>query len=260
MIAALRARGHEVVTIDPEAAPAEVGDDGWLDDLDLVVGRGRSQALLFLLTGAERRGTRTVNRRMAIAAVHNKAEMAVTLATAGVPTPKTFLGSPADLAAQVPSDCYPIIVKPSFGDNCQGLRMIERPDALAELAWPEPLVLAQQFLATDGNDLKLYGIGDEVWAVRKPSPLGVSDGAGSSSCNGSFDHCELVAQTKRLRDLGRRCGELFGLELYGVDCLETPDGTVVVEVNEFPNYTGVPAANNRLADYVVWRAQGRRAH
>jgi ribosomal protein S6--L-glutamate ligase len=258
MTAALQARGHEVVTIDPEALAAEVGDGAWLGDLDLVVGRGRSLALLCLLTAAERRGTTTVNRRAAIAAVHNKAEMAVTLAAAGVAMPRTFLGRMDDLVAQVPSSCYPLVLKPSFGDNCEGLRIVESRDELAELTWPEPLVLAQQFLASDGNDLKLYGIADEVWAVRKPSPLRGRDGAGVGRIDWSAG-CELVTPTAAQQEVGRRCGELFGLELYGVDCLETPDGVVVIEVNEFPNYTGVPAADDRLADYVVSRVEEGRA-
>jgi ribosomal protein S6--L-glutamate ligase len=61
-----------------------------------------------------------------------------------------------------------------------------------------------------------------------------------------------------MRELGLRCGELFGLELWGVDCVETPDGPVVIEVNEFPNYTAVPAADERLADHVLERARGTR--
>jgi ribosomal protein S6--L-glutamate ligase len=251
MTDALIELGNDVVTVDPETVTADVGDCTWLDDLDLVVCRGRSFALFCLLTAAELRGIPTINRRGAIAAVHNKAEMAVALAAAGVPMPETFLGSPHDLAAQVPSACYPLILKPSFGDNCEGLLIVSRSDELAELAWPEPLVLAQRYLSSDGHDLKLYVIGEEVWAVRKPSPLG-------GGRNGSTPNCELIPCTAELRDLGRRCGELFGLELYGIDCLETPSGVVVIEVNDFPNYTGVPAADERLAEYVVSRARTAR--
>ena len=253
MTAALRARGHEVLTIDPDGRPTEVGDSGWLDDLEVVVGRGRSLALLCLLTDAERRGRVTINRRAAIGAVHNKAEMAVALAAAGVPTPRTFLGRTEDLAARVPSACYPLIVKPSFGDNCRGLRIVDSAAQLAELSWPEPLALVQQFLPSDGHDLKLYGIGAELWAIRRLSPLCEANGS-SASVQPLAAESEAVTLSPELRDLGRRCGELFGLELFGVDCLETPTGSVVVEVNEFPNYTGVQAADDRLADYVVSRA------
>ncbi len=61
--------------------------------------------------------------------------------------------------------------------------------------------------------------------------------------------------SQELVDLARRCRELFGLELYGVDCILTPDGPTVIEINEFPNYTAVPNADKRLADYVIQRAR-----
>jgi ribosomal protein S6--L-glutamate ligase len=60
-----------------------------------------------------------------------------------------------------------------------------------------------------------------------------------------------IEVTDELRELALRCGELFGLELFGVDCLVTATGPVVIEVNEFPNYTGVPDADAALADHVV---------
>jgi glutathione synthase/RimK-type ligase-like ATP-grasp enzyme len=56
--------------------------------------------------------------------------------------------------------------------------------------------------------------------------------------------------------LASRCRRAFGLDLYGIDCIPTDDGPVVIEVNEFPNYTGVPQASERLADYVLERTAG----
>jgi ribosomal protein S6--L-glutamate ligase len=59
-------------------------------------------------------------------------------------------------------------------------------------------------------------------------------------------------------ELAHSCGRLFGLELFGLDCIETHDGLRVIEVNEFPNYTLVPGANQKLAGYVVRRARHER--
>lgn len=252
--AALRARGHTVTLIDPEIAPYELGDRDWLDDFDLIVSRGRSWALLCLLAGAEWQGKPTLNRRAAIAAVHNKAEMVVALATDNIPTPHTILVQVERLASQTHRISYPLILKPIFGDNCQGLRLVYTPDELARLVWPEPVALAQDYLPNDGYDLKLYGIGNEVWAVRKPSPF---NKLRAVSANG-FPKVELLPLTPPLRDLGWRCRDLFGLELYGVDCIQTAAGPVVIEVNDFPNYTGVPDASEKLADYVIgWAKRGR---
>ncbi|MFQ5612132.1 MAG: RimK family alpha-L-glutamate ligase [Anaerolineae bacterium] len=248
MSAALQARGHQVTLIDPEESFHRFGDDAWLNGFDLIVGRGRSWALLCLLAWAEERGLPTLNRRGAIAAVHSKAEMGVALSAWKVPTPPTFLGRPGVLARKIPEASYPLILKPIFGDNCQGLSIVHSRSELIGLQWPEPVALAQSYLPTDGYDLKLYGIGEEVWAVRKPSPLG------APGAKAPARKAELLPLTPALRKLGRRCGRIFGLELYGVDCIQTPDGPIVIEVNDFPNYTGVPGVDESLADYVLRRA------
>jgi glutathione synthase/RimK-type ligase-like ATP-grasp enzyme len=252
LLAALRARGHGVRVIDAQAAAYPMGDDRWLGGLDLIVARGRSWGLLCLLAWAEARGVPTLNRRGAVSAVHNKADMAVALAAGRLPTPRTFLGDPGVLAATVPADCYPLILKPIFGDNCRGLHVAASPAELARLEWGEPVALAQTYRAAGAYDLKLYGIGDTVWAVRKASPFPPRPPGRDEP------PAEIVPLTPALTDLGRRCGRLFGLELFGVDCVPTEDGPLVIEVNDFPNYTNVPDADEELADYVVRRARQER--
>jgi ribosomal protein S6--L-glutamate ligase len=138
------------------------------------------------------------------------------------------------------------VLKPVFGDNGGRLRIVDDARRLAKLEWPEPVAIAQQLVRDDGMDLKLYGIGRDVWAIRKPSPL-TPPAAGARQPG-------QVALTVALAALARRCGELFGLDLYGVDCVETPEGPVVIEVNEYPNYTAVPGADQRLATLVERRA------
>src|SRR5215813_9035487 len=249
--AKLNELGHRITMIDPQKAFYVMGDDGWFEGLDVIVGRGRSWALLALLGWAETRGALTINRREAIASVHNKAHMSIAFASAGIPIPETFFGSVEHLAREIPRPSYPIILKPIFGDNSRGLLVVNSPEEMAATDWPEPVALAQRYFQTDGYDLKLYGIGDEIWAVRKASPFNVPLSRGTD--NGAPKD-GLAPITPELTDLGRRCGRLFGLDLFGVDCIETEEGVLVIEINDYPNYTNVPDANERLADYVVRRA------
>jgi glutathione synthase/RimK-type ligase-like ATP-grasp enzyme len=249
---ALLARNQTVEVIVPEASAYVLGDDGWLEGLDLIVSRGRSVALRLLLRWAESKGVTTINRSGAISAVFNKAEMAVTLQRGGVPVPAVFLGPTEKLAERIPKASYPVILKPVFGDNCRDLRIVHSVSELAQVDWLEPAALAQRFLPGDGYDLKLYGIGKEVWAVRKPSCL-VKAGVYPDMA-GDRAEARAVQMTPAMERIALRCAELFGLELYGVDCVETPEGPVVIEVNDFPNYTAVPGANEKLAGYVLRRA------
>jgi ribosomal protein S6--L-glutamate ligase len=246
LIQALVQRGHHPQVIDPQTTLYRLDDDRWLQNLDLVVVRGRSLGVLSLLAWLEQQGVPTFNRHAGVMAVHNKANMSMALATASIPTPPTFFGAPEKLR-QAPVSSFPLILKPIFGDNGRGLYLVEDPKMVAQVSWPEPFLLAQQYLPNDGYDVKLYGIGDLAWAVRKPSPL-----------HPSTEPPESLTLTQEMRDILARCRQLFGLDLLGVDCIQSDDGLSVIEVNEFPTYSGVPNASDHL---VAWlEQQAARMH
>jgi ribosomal protein S6--L-glutamate ligase len=259
MINALQAQGHNVTVIDPQAVSLDIDEERWLRGFDIIVARGRSWPLLCLLAAAEAHEIPTINKRAAITTVFNKAQMAVALSAGNLKMPSTFLGSIRNLVNKVPAENYPLILKPLFGDNCQGLRVVNSPNRLKEIVWPEPVALAQHYILNDGCDLKLYGIGHEIWAVRKPSPLYMTKTVNlDRNSQHNSKEAKLLMVTPALQELGRRCGNLFNLELFGVDCIQTQDGLVVIDINDFPNYTCVPHAGMKLASYVTQRAKQRR--
>src|SRR5207245_424630 len=89
----------------------------------------------------------------------------------GVPSAPTVLASDVAVVAGLSEDWFPLLLKPTYGDNSQGLRLIRRRDDLWDVHWPEQLVVAQRYLPNDGFDLKFYVCGDRVFATRKPSPF-----------------------------------------------------------------------------------------
>ena len=247
VVRALTDRGVRVRTVVAEAACVDLSTGAWVRGISLVLARGRSTALLSLLRSAEQSGVPVVNGAAEVQAVVDKAGMAATLSAAGVPTPTTWLGTPADLA-QLPDVVFPLVLKPVTGDNARGLVVVRTGAELAALVWPEPLALAQEFHRGEGYDVKLYVAGDAVWAVRRPSPV-EETGAPRDARDAGVP----VPVTPPLRALARECGRLFGLELFGVDCVRRADGTyLVVEVNDFPNYRGLAAgADEVLAEHVL---------
>jgi ribosomal protein S6--L-glutamate ligase len=92
-----------------------------------------------------------------------------------------------------------------------------------------------------GCDIKLYVAGTQVYAVRKKSPLHpavhVTEG--------------LIPVTPELHTLALNVGELFGLDLYGVDVVQTAEGWVGVDINDFPSFSGVPGAVGRIATFIL---------
>ena len=80
--------------------------------------------------------------------------------------------------------------------------------------------------------------------MRRPSPLVT----GAQAAARVLEH---VPVTSDLRTLALRCASAFGLTLCGLDILESRYGPLVVDVNEFPNYTGVDEAPEVIGGLVL---------
>jgi glutathione synthase/RimK-type ligase-like ATP-grasp enzyme len=104
MINALRAQGHNVTVIDPQAVSLDIDEERWLREFDIIVARGRSWPLLCLLAAAEAYNIPTINTRAAITTVFNKAQIAVALSAGNLKMPRTFLGSIRNLVHKVPPE------------------------------------------------------------------------------------------------------------------------------------------------------------
>ena len=231
---ALGSFGAEVVVLDE----TETEGSDWGQALrwaDVVVARGRQPGTLAALDSARRAGVPILDSAAAVEGVRDKRLMTRTLLNAGIPTPRTIIGGLRDVLA---SDLrFPIILKPIFGDNSQGLVVVENLEELSKVEWNEPEVLAQEYHLGPGVDLKLYVIDDSVTAIRKASPI--------TPCTAKdLGPTDLTIELCHLADC---CREAFGLRFFGVDCLDVDGEIKVLEVNDFPNYSSVPHASELLA-------------
>ena len=53
-------------------------------------------------------------------------------------------------------------------------------------------------------------------------------------------------------------GEIFGLDIYGLDVVETSNGPVVVDINDFPSFGHVPGAVSHVSNYILQIAEQAR--
>jgi ribosomal protein S6--L-glutamate ligase len=247
LIAWLEEQGHAVrmVVADDGSrvsllAPDAGAVSAWtgLRPDDVVVARSRHPFALALLKEAESLGARTVGSWAAVQRVRNKVRCVLALKERGLPVPETFVASrPTDLAQLEPSS-FPLLLKPFQGDNSRGIQLVRAPEELASVEWSEAIVLAQRYVEAGGVDVKLYAVADQVWAIRCPSPLTNGNGRPTP-----------VPVDAALEGLAHDCAATFELPLLGIDLVEGARGPLIVDVNEFPNYTGIddaPAAIGRL--------------
>jgi ribosomal protein S6--L-glutamate ligase len=220
------------------------------DDLDpsedLYVLKSHTELALSLAGLLHARGARLLNPYESCVAAQDKITACNLLRLAGVPAPRTWVTGDLRLLRPMLAG-GPLIIKPHRGHRGAGISIV-RDDAELDAVPPsDGTVVAQELVRGRGEDLKLYVAGDRVFAVRKPF------------AHDSFTRpgrpCEVGPE---VHELALRCGEAFGLGLFGLDVVESPDGPVVVDVNYFPGYKGVPDAGALIAGYIRDYALGRR--
>lgn len=169
------------------------------------------------------------------------------LIAAGMPVPETWvISSPRELARLLEEG--PLVVRPCRRSRDRGARILWDGDEL-DLAGEGPL-LAQRYHRPDGDtgvDRKIYCIGGQLFGVLRRWPArSLREKSG-----------EPFSITPELRQIALRCGEAFGVELFGLDVIVSDGQPWVVDVHGFPGFKGVPDAALRLADYIY--AAGQRA-
>lgn len=233
----LRSRGYEVDDAIPEeqAARADVLDP----QHDLYVLKSHTQLALSIAGVLDARDARMLNPYAACVTTQNKIVVSRLLGAAGVPSPRTWVtGDGTTLAPLVERGA--LIVKPHQGHRGAGVSVVHDARSLAAaVAAAGGPVVVQEHIPGPGEDLKVYVVGEQVFAVRKPFS------ADSFTLPG-----RPVAVDPEVRDIALSCGRTLGLGLYGLDVIESPDGPVVVDVNYFPGYKGVPGAGALIADYI----------
>lgn len=239
----LEQRGIRVTRLYPEEIATRL--DTLRVEADLYLLKSDTELSLSLALALECLGARVLNAARASAVVKDKILAASVLAAAGIPAPAAFAAREArQLAGRAAR--APLICKPVRGYHGVGVALLEGPGD-GPGTEDHSLVFAQEYLGQSRTDLKIYGIGDQVFGVRKVF-------ARDSYTQGG----EPVALPPRLAALARETAAAFGLQLFGLDVAEQGDDYRIIDVNYFPGYRGVPAAAERLTRYITGVLAGGR--
>ena len=235
----LRAAGVDIAMHLPHTAPDPVPP--WLFGADLVVNRGLSLDALIAARRLEDAGVRCCNHIRATLAVRDRALVVRRLVGAGLPVPATVEAATwGDLlaAAAGPS----VVVKTVDGSLGRGEGvLIAEPDGLPDEAPFAGPYLIQHRIPADGWDRKLYLAGDHVSGLLKPWSRRTPDAISKPFSPDSM-----------LVDLSRRVAATLDLDVCGVDIVVGPGGPMVVDVNPFPGFKGVPNAACHIARHLTY--------
>lgn len=211
---------------------------------DLYLLKSHTELSLSLAAVLATQGAPMLNPYRCCAATQDKIVAARRLRAARVPAPRSWVTGDLSLLRGL-LDETPLIVKPHRGHRGAGITVVRTESELASLSPTDTPMLVQEYVEGSREDLKVYAVGEQVFAVRKPFSASSFTVAGRP-----------VPVTKDLREIAISCGRILGLGLYGLDLVESPEGPLVVDVNYFPGYKGVPDVAPVIADYIEDFANG----
>jgi ribosomal protein S6--L-glutamate ligase len=243
LFAILTQRGFDVTEGIPDAA---VQDLDLTPRHDLYILKARTKLAVSIAGALHQRGARLLNPYPSCVMLLNKIVTTAAMRHEGIPTPRSWAVTDPSLFSAAVTERGPFIIKPFDGIHSQGIRVVSDPDQFRGLTQTNEPLLVQEFVDGCTERLKIHCVGERVFATWKPFSLGGTHVPGQPR-----------AVSDEVREIALRCGRLFGVGLYGLDVLVGQDGPVVVDVNSFPGYGGVPCIAPVIADYIHAYAHGK---
>ncbi|MFH8408781.1 RimK family alpha-L-glutamate ligase [Streptomyces sp. NPDC018019] len=235
---------HDVVTLDPETAEADPDPRA-----DIYLLKARTPRALALARALEERGTPVVNSAAATALLQDRTAMAQRARRAGLPFVGTRTFATLTELADGPPLPGPVVVKSRHSRKRDLVARVDGDADLRELAaaHPQEPVVVQEFVPNSGWDHKLWAVGDRLFAALRRSEL-------SPEGRGPTLPLALADLPPGRPELVRRVGEVFELDVYGVDVIDAGDGSpAIVDINAFPGIRGQSGAPEALAALALRR-------
>ncbi|UFS96672.1 ATP-grasp domain-containing protein [Nocardia huaxiensis] len=230
--------GHRVETLSPTAGlPARLAD--------VYLLKARTPAAIRLARTLERHGIPVLNSAAATEFCQDRVDMARRAVAAGLPFPATAAWSRlGNLTGPLER---PLVVKSRRSRRDDLVRRVADAAELRALArlWPDEPVVLQDWVPGTGWDHKLWVVAGQVFAALRQSEFTSGTRVPDQPLTGSHPWAELAL----------RVGEVFGLEVYGVDLLESEGKPVIIDVNAFPGMRGQDGAAHALAARTLEIAQ-----
>jgi len=249
-------RGFDAEVLDPLQFTLAVGRDA-----PLILHRGRSvkfDAVLprighsitshgvALLKHFEELGVYTANRAEGIRLSRNKLLAAQILGRNKVPIPRTaYVRNANDVERAIDLvGGLPVVIKVAEGTQGRGvyLRHSYREAAglvSALLDLSHDVLIQQYIFESHGTDIRALVVGDEVVACMRRRARG-REFRSNFHLNGVVESFQLPPEYE---EVALRAARVLGLNMAGVDLLESSGGPLVLEINSSPGLEGIEMAS-----------------
>ncbi|MBW2982054.1 RimK family alpha-L-glutamate ligase [Candidatus Woesearchaeota archaeon] len=216
-----------------------------LEDYDCIFAKGsfRYAPLLRAITTIAGKKSYTPISPAAFTIAHDKMITQLILQQKGIPTPMTYLSATPEAAKKVLENAhYPIIMKFPQGTQGKGVMFADSfaaansmMDALTALKQP---FLIQEYIETEGVDIRVIVVGDQVVAAMKRKAE-QGEKRANIHAGGKGQSYKLDPQSKKI---AIEAAKAIGAEICAVDILESVKGPLVIELNISPGLQGITEA------------------
>ncbi len=257
LVLAARARDHEVSVVDPLAfrivisrgRPSLYLGDDRAPNADLVlprIGASITNYGLAVVRQFDLMGVPVLNTALAIARSRDKLRAMQLLTKKNIDVPITVCARTPDSIDRALSQVGgpPCIVKLQQGAQGIGTMIAETRQAvisLLETLWAmgQDIILQQYIAEAKGRDLRAIVVGGKVVAsMRRQAKAGEFR---SNLHRGGLGVGAALGE--RYRRAAVSATQVMGLEVAGVDMLETREGPKILEINSSPGLEGVERAS-----------------
>ena len=265
------AMGHTARVLNPFGFYLHVGGKGGriyyentpAADFDVILPRLSSSTAHYgeeVVAHFEWVGVPVINRARAVADARNKFRTLRILAHHGLPVPPSFTAGSAQFLDRSVRETgeYPFIMKPFEGTHGKAFLLLDTPtsltsavDAMCDLH--QDYVIQPFIEESSGQDARAIVVGGEVVAaMRRTAPTGEFRANIHRGGEGHPIHLR-----DEYVDAAINATVAMGLEVAGVDLLETSAGPLILEVNPSPGFEEVEASSGvDVAEAIIAFAEG----
>lgn len=256
---AARGQGHSLRFVDPlqldlfvDANAPQVYHQGRpLNGYDVVVpriGTNITEYGLAVVNQFEMQGAAVVNRSQAIARARDKLRSLQLMMHHNVDLPRTvFARTPKQLDRLLKAvGGPPVIVKLTQGTHGVGVMIAESRESLEAMletffAMGQNILIQEFVEESKGRDIRAFVIGNRVVAaMRREARIG--EFRANVHRGGT---ARAVALSPSYEKVALQATKIMGLQVAGVDMLESQAGPKVLEVNASPGFEGLERATRK---------------
>jgi ribosomal protein S6--L-glutamate ligase len=190
-----------------------------------------------------REGTYVPLSPMSFLVCHDKLLTQLEVQKHNIPMPVSYLAASGESGKAILQRInYPIVMKFPQGTHGKGVMFADSYNAAVSLldamdALNQPIII-QEYIETNGSDIRVIVVGDKVVAsMRRKAILG--EKRSNIHAGGTGESIVLDDYTAKI---AVRTAKAMGMDIAGIDILETSKGPYVLEVNASPGLQGITKA------------------